>query len=61
MNNMNNLNNILNPKLIELLSSIDKSKFEQVSRMVSNMSPEDLNNLVSMLSNNQNNNTDCNK
>ena len=35
--------------------SIDKSKIEQVSRMVQNMSSDDLANLVGMLSKNQNN------
>ena len=35
-----------------LISNIDKSKIEQVSRLVQNMSSDDLNNLVSMLSKN---------
>ena len=42
----------VNSKLIELLSSIDKSKIEQVSKMVQNMSSEDLSNLVGMLNSN---------
>ncbi len=54
-NNPNEMNNMLNSKLVELLSTIDKSKIEQVSRMVQNMSSEDLTNLVSMLSKNSNN------
>lgn len=45
-------NEMLNSKLVELLSTIDKSKIEQVSRMVQNMSSEDLTNLVGMLSKN---------
>lgn len=48
----NNQNEILNAKLVELLSTIDKSKIEQVSKMVQNMSSEDLTNLVGMLSRN---------
>lgn len=53
MNNIeNNSNAMLNQKLLELLSTIDKSKIEQVSRMVQNMSSEDLTNLVGMLSKN---------
>ncbi len=50
----NNKNDMLNSKLLELLSSIDKSKLEQVSKMVQNMSSDDLNNLVGMLNNNIN-------
>lgn len=45
-------NEMLNSKLVELLSTIDKSKIEQVSKMVQNMSSEDLTNLVGMLSKN---------
>lgn len=56
MNNSNEMNNMLNSKLVELLSNIDKTKIEQVSRMVQNMSSEDLTNLVGMLSK-QNSNT----
>ena len=48
---MGNQNDV-NSKLIELLSTIDKSKIEQVSKMVQNMSSDDLNNLVGMLNNN---------
>ncbi len=43
------MNNMLNSKLLELLSGVDRGKLEQVSNMVKNMSPEDLNNLTSML------------
>ena len=51
------MNNMLNSKLLELLSGVDKSKLEQVSNMVRNMSPEDLYNLTNMLGmNNSNNN-----
>lgn len=40
---------MLNSKLLGLLSGVDREKLEQVSNMVSNMSKEDLNNLVNML------------
>lgn len=50
------MNNMLNSKLFELLSGVDKSKLEQVSKMVNNMSKEDLNNLVGMLNQNSNRN-----
>lgn len=51
VNNSNlNQNQMLNSKLMDLLSTIDKSKIEQVSRMVENMSSDDLSNLVGMLS-----------
>ena len=52
MNNQNDTNNMLNSKVMELLSTIDKSKLEQVTRMVQNMSADDLNNLVGMLGSN---------
>lgn len=54
MNNNEN-NNMINPKLVELLSTIDKSKIEQVSKMVQNMSSQDLNKIMNMLTNNNNN------
>lgn len=53
-NNPNDMNNMLNSKLLDLLSTIDKNKIEQVSKMVQNMSSDDLNNLVGMLSKNAN-------
>lgn len=53
-NNPNDMNNMLNSKLLDLLSTIDKSKIDQVSKMVQNMSSDDLNNLVGMLSKNAN-------
>jgi len=51
MNNTSNdkVNPMLNSKLMELLGTIDKNKIEQVSKMVQNMSKEDLNNLMNML------------
>lgn len=52
MNNSNQ-NQMLNSKLMDLLSTIDKNKIEQVSRMVQNMSSDDLSNLVNMLSKSQ--------
>ena len=48
-----NQNQMLNSKLMDLLSTIDKNKIEQVSRMVQNMSSDDLSNLVNMLSKSQ--------
>lgn len=54
-NNSNDMNNMLNSKLVEMLGSIDKNKIEQVSKMVQNMSSDDLNNLVRMLSKQNNN------
>ena len=41
----------LNSKLLEMISGLDKSKLEQASRMLGNMSKEDINNLVSLLGN----------
>jgi len=55
------VNNMLNSKLLELLAGVDKSKLEQVSNMVRNMSPEDLNNLTNMLGMNNNNNNNNNQ
>ncbi len=50
MNNSNDgMNMMLNSKLLEMLGTIDKSKIEQVSKLVQNMSKDDLNNLISML------------
>ena len=49
----NNQNQMLNSKLMELLSTIDKSKLEKVSRMVENMSSDDLSNLVGMINKSQ--------
>lgn len=53
-NNQNEGNNLLNSKLLEMLANIDKKKIEQVSRMVQNMSSDDLSNLVGMLNKNIN-------
>ena len=54
VNNSNlNQNQMLNSKLMDLLSTIDKSKIEQVSRMIEKMSSDDLSNLVGMLSKSQ--------
>ena len=55
-NNKNEGNSFLNNKLLELLANIDKTKLEQVSRMVQNMSSDDLSNLVGMLNKNVNKN-----
>lgn len=43
------MNNMLNSKLLELLSGVDKKQLEQVSNIVKNMSKEDLENLTRML------------
>lgn len=56
MNKQNDMNSMLNSKLLELLSTIDKDKLNQVSRMVQNMSKDDLNNLANMLGKVSNNN-----
>ena len=48
-------NNIMGSKLLELLSGIDKSKLEEASKVLSNMSKDDLNSIVSMLGKNMNN------
>lgn len=48
-------NSNINSKLAELLSTIDKSKLEQASRMIEKMSSDDLSNLVGMLSKKQKN------
>lgn len=55
MNNQNDMNSMMNSKLLELLSNVDKDKLNQVSRMVQNMSKDDLNNLAKMLGNVTNN------
>lgn len=46
---------MLNSKLFELLAGVDKKKLEQVSNLVRNMSPEDLNNLTNMIGLNNSN------
>ncbi len=51
-NNQNNQNEMLNQTLANLLSTIDKNKLDKVTNMIQNMSSDDLNNLVRMLSNN---------
>lgn len=43
------MNGMLNSKLLELLGSVDKTKLEQVSNMVRNMSKDDMANLINML------------
>ena len=43
-----NDNNELNKKLMGVLGSLDKEKIEQVTKMVQNMSSDDLNNLAKM-------------
>ena len=48
-NNSNETNNGLNKNLVDLLSNIDKSKIDTLSKMVQNMSTDDLSNLVRMI------------
>lgn len=48
-NNSNEPNNGLNKNLVDLLSNIDKSKIDTLSKMVQNMSTDDLSNLVRMI------------
>ncbi len=45
---MNENNNELNQKLMSMLGNLDKDKIEQVTKMVQNMSSNDLNNLAKM-------------
>ena len=42
-------NNNINKKLMDVLGSLDKDKIEQVTKMVQNMSSDDLNNIAKML------------
>lgn len=44
-----NDNNNINKKLMDVLGSLDKDKIEQVTKMVKNMSSDDLNNIAKML------------
>ena len=44
-----NDNNNINKKLMDVLGSLDKDKIEQVTKMVKNMSSDDLNNIATML------------
>lgn len=48
--------NDMNKKLMGILGSLDKEKIEKVTKMVQNMSSEDLNNLARMLGMNNNSN-----
>ena len=41
--------NNINKKLMDVLGSLDKDKIEQVTKMVKNMSSDDLNNIAKML------------
>lgn len=52
---MNDNNNELNQKLMSILGNLDKDKIEQVTRMVQNMSSNDLNNLAKMFGMNNKN------
>ncbi len=57
MMNMNSNNNKeQNNNIMKILGSLDKNKIEQVTKMVQNMSSEDLNNLAKMFGVNNNNN-----
>ena len=52
-----NDNNDLNQKLMSVLGSLDKDKIEQVTKMVQNMSSDDLNNIAKMFGINTNKKT----
>ncbi len=52
---MNDNNNELNQKLMSMLGNLDKDKIEQVTKMVQNMSSNDLNNLAKMFGMNNKN------
>ncbi len=43
-----NDNNELNQKLMGMLGSLDKEKIDQLTKMVQNMSSDDLNNIAKM-------------
>lgn len=45
------MGNMINSKLLELLSGVDKNKLASISNIVNNMPKEDLNALVNMLGN----------
>lgn len=45
------MGNMINSKLLEMLSGVDQSKLATLSNLVGNMSKEDLNSLVGMLGN----------
>ena len=49
------MNNMFNSKLMQFLSGMDRNKLEEASKMIGSMSKDDINNLVSMLSNSMNN------
>lgn len=53
------MNNIINSKLLEMLSSIDKNKLNQLNNVLNNISKDDLNTIITLLekNNNQPNNT----
>ena len=48
-------NNQIGSKLLEILAGIDKNKLEEAGKMLNNMSKDDLNNIITMLSKNGNN------
>ncbi|MEG0073057.1 MAG: hypothetical protein RR922_00185 [Clostridia bacterium] len=43
------MNNLLNSKLVDMLSGIDKNKLNQLNRILTNLSKDDLNNIVQLL------------
>ena len=45
---MNENNNEMNQKLMGILANLDKDKLEKVTKMVQNMSSDELNNLAKM-------------
>ncbi len=46
---MNDNNQNLNKQLMSALGSLDKDKIDQLTKMVQNMSSDDLNNIAKML------------
>ena len=52
------MNNMINSKLLEMLSGIDKNKMSQLSSVLNNISKEDLNTIISLLEKNKPSNTD---
>ena len=50
------MGNGINTKLLEILAGIDKNKLEEASKILSSMSKDDLNSIVSMIKNGSTNN-----
>lgn len=52
------MNNMINSKLLEMLSNIDKNKLAQLNSVLNNISKDDLNTIVSLLEKNKPANND---